>query len=87
MSGLAFFDLPEEQNRGIALFAEPLQVLEEYFAAEAHCRVVRFGGKDVIAAIEFHRLTRPAGAETLYSEDLQLGAVLGGVRVVNPFIV
>ncbi len=33
MSGLAFFDLPEEQNRGIALFAEPLQVLEEYFAA------------------------------------------------------
>jgi predicted nucleic acid-binding protein len=64
----------------------------------ARGRVVRFEAKDVIAAIEFHRLTRisfwdslivhaarSAGAETLYSEDLQPGAVLGGVRVVNPF--
>jgi len=64
----------------------------------ARCRVVRFEAKDVIAAIELHRLTRisfwdslivhgarSAGAEKLYSEDLQSGAVLGGVRVVNPF--
>ena len=61
-------------------------------------RVVRFEASDVIAAIELHRLTRisfwdalivhaarSAGAAVLYSEDLQAGSVLGGVRVVNPF--
>ena len=64
----------------------------------ARCRVVRFEASDVIAAIELHRLTqvsfwdalivhaaRLAGAALLYSEDLQPGAVLGGVQVVNPF--
>ncbi len=64
----------------------------------ARARVVRFEPNDVIAAIELHRLTRisfwdalivhaarSAGAQALYSEDLQAGAVLGGVRVVNPF--
>jgi predicted nucleic acid-binding protein len=29
---------------------------------------------------------RLSGAKVLYSEDFQNGAVLGGVRVVNPFI-
>ena len=61
-------------------------------------RLVRFEGSDIIAAIELHRLrelsfwdalivhaARSAGVTTLYSEDLQHGAVLGGVRVVNPF--
>lgn len=61
-------------------------------------RVVRVQESDVIAAIEFHRLhsvsfwdamivhaARLGGAEVLYSEDLQAGGVLGGVRVVNPF--
>ena len=61
-------------------------------------RVVRFEASDVIAAIELHRLSRisfwdalivhaarSAGAEVLYSEDLQSGALLGGMRVVNPF--
>jgi predicted nucleic acid-binding protein len=64
----------------------------------ARARVVRFEAADVIAAIELHRLTgisfwdapivhaaRSAGAQVLYSEDLQNGASLGGVRVVNPF--
>ena len=64
----------------------------------ARARVVRFEASDVIAAIEIHRLTkisfwdalivhaaRSSGAMVLYSEDLQTGAVLGGVRVVNPF--
>jgi predicted nucleic acid-binding protein len=53
----------------------------------------------VIAAIELHRLNRIsfwdamivhaarlAGVETLYSEDLQHGAVLAGVRIENPFL-
>lgn len=64
----------------------------------ARGKVVRFEAKDVIAAIELHRLTRisfwdslivhaarTAGADTLYSEDFQNGASLGGVRIVNPF--
>ena len=64
----------------------------------ARARVVRFEPGDVIAAIELHRLAgisfwdalivhaaRSAGVRALYSEDLQPGAVLGGVRVVNPF--
>jgi len=61
--------------------------------------VVRFEVADVIAAIELHRLVhisfwdalivhaaRMAGASVLYSEDFQSGSVLGGVRVVNPFV-
>lgn len=64
----------------------------------ARARVVRFEPGDVIAAIELHRLTRisfwdalivhaarSAGVQALYSEDLQPGAVLAGVRLVNPF--
>ena len=64
----------------------------------ARTRVVRFDETDVIAAIELHRLTRisfwdamivhaarMAGADVLYSEGLQAGAIIGGVRVENPF--
>ena len=64
----------------------------------ARGRVVRFESDDIIAAIELHRLTRIsfwdamivhaarlASASVLYSEDLQHGAVLGGVPIVNPF--
>jgi predicted nucleic acid-binding protein len=65
----------------------------------ARARVVRFVEDDVISAIEFHRLNRIsfwdamivhaarlAGTNLLYSEDLQHGATLGGVRVNNPFL-
>jgi predicted nucleic acid-binding protein len=65
----------------------------------ARARVVRFAEDDVIAAIELHRLNRIsfwdamivhaarlAGADVLYSEDLQHGAILAGVRVDNPFL-
>jgi len=65
----------------------------------ARARVVRVVEGDVIAAIELHRLTRIsfwdamivhaarlAGADVLYSEDLQHGAILAGVRVDNPFL-
>jgi predicted nucleic acid-binding protein len=64
----------------------------------AKARVVRCEAADVISAIELHRLrqisfwdalivhaARSAGAAVLYSEDLQPGTVLGGVRLVNPF--
>lgn len=62
-------------------------------------RIVRFIESDVIAAIELHRLNRisfwdamilhaarKSGAEILYSEDLQHGATVGGVRIENPFL-
>lgn len=65
----------------------------------ARGNVVRFEARDVIAAIELHRLlrisfwdamivhaARLAGAGVLYTEDLQHGTVLGGVPVVNPFL-
>jgi predicted nucleic acid-binding protein len=61
--------------------------------------VVRFDAEDVIAAIELHRVTtlsfwdalifhaaRLGGATVVYSEDFQHGSVLGGVRVMNPFL-
>lgn len=64
----------------------------------ASSNLVRFQARDVISAIEFHRLTkisfwdamivhaaRIGGASVLYSEDLQHGSILGGVRVLNPF--
>jgi predicted nucleic acid-binding protein len=64
----------------------------------ARGKVVRFQEQDVISAIELHRLSRIsfwdamivhaarlAGAAVLYSEDLQHGVTLGGVRVVDPF--
>jgi predicted nucleic acid-binding protein len=65
----------------------------------SRANVVRFEVTDVIAAIELHRLSRISfwdamivhaarlsGAAVLYSEDFQHGSILGGVRVVNPFI-
>lgn len=71
---------------------QKVQVLER-------ARVVRFMEDDVIAAIEPHRLNRIsswdamivhaarlAGAGVLYSEDLQHGATLAGVRINNPFL-
>ena len=64
-----------------------------------HARVVRFVEGDVIAAIELYRLNRIsfwdalivhaarlAGTDLLYSEDMQHGAVYGGVEIVNPFL-
>ena len=62
-------------------------------------RVVSPSTSDVITAIELHRLrkisfwdamivqaARVAGAPVLYSEDLQPGSVLAGVRIENPFV-
>lgn len=65
----------------------------------ARGRVVQFTGRDVVSAIELHRLhrlsfwdamivhaARLANASVLYSEAMQHGAILGGVRVENPFL-
>jgi predicted nucleic acid-binding protein len=76
----------------------PPEVAQQKIEVMARARVVRFDTSDVVAAIELHRLTRVsfwdalilhaarvAGANTLYSEDLQTDAVVAGIRVVNPF--
>jgi predicted nucleic acid-binding protein len=75
------------------------QVAQRRVEILAFANIVRFEVADVVAAIELHRLTqlsfwdalivhaaRSSGATVLYSEDFQHGAVLGGVRVVNPFV-
>ena len=76
--------------------AERAQRRVEIFSS---AKVVRFEVRDVIAAIELHRLTplsfwdalivhaaRVSGANVLYSEDFQHDAIHGGVRVINPFL-
>jgi len=78
------------------LASEKAQRRVEIFSS---ANVVRFETTDIIAAIELHRLTqisfwdalivhaaRVSGAKVLYSEDFRHGSVLGGVRIVNPFI-
>jgi predicted nucleic acid-binding protein len=95
MNGLAFFDTNVLVYAGDASSPELAQRKVEVLA---RARVVRFEPGDVIAAIELRRLTRisfwdasivhaarSAGVQALYSDDLQPGAVLGGVRAVNPF--
>jgi predicted nucleic acid-binding protein len=82
-------------TRKLGVLAEIAQQKVEVFGRG---RVVRFEVGDVIAAIELHRLTRlsfwdalivhaarSAGAAVLYSEDLQHGSIIAGVRIVNPF--
>jgi predicted nucleic acid-binding protein len=83
-------------TRKLGVDAEHAQLKVERLARG---NVVCFEARDVIAAIELHRLTRISfwdamivhaarlsGASVLYSEDLQHGSVLGGVPVVNPFL-
>lgn len=77
----------------------PLERAQRRVEILASAKVVRFETGDVIAAIELHRLVRISfwdaliahaarisGATVLYSEDFQHGSVLGGVRIVNPFL-
>ncbi|HEY2017799.1 MAG TPA: PIN domain-containing protein [Bryobacteraceae bacterium] len=101
-SGLAVISLQVMQEyfsaitRKLGVDAELAQRKVEILARG---RVVRFTEDDVIGAIELHRLTRisfwdamivraakTGGAGFLYSEDLQHGSVIGGVKVINPFV-
>jgi len=98
---------PEKRERAISLIGaaatRKLRVAAETAQRKvevlARGKVVRFTERDVIAAIELHRLVRipfwdamivhaarAANAGVLYSEDLGHGSVLGGVPVRNPFL-
>jgi len=74
------------------------EIAQQKVEVLARSNVVRCDARDVIAAIELHRLTqvsiwdalivqaaRSVGAAVLYSEVLPAGTGVGGVRVVNPF--
>jgi predicted nucleic acid-binding protein len=82
-------------TRKLGLAAEIAQQKVELIA---RAKVIRFESLDVITAIELHRLARisfwdalivhaarTARASVLYSEDLQTGALVAGVQIVNPF--
>jgi predicted nucleic acid-binding protein len=79
--------------------AIPAEIAQKKVEIFTRARIVRFEAADVVAAIELHRLVhisfwealivhaaRISGAAMLYSEDFQHGAVLGGVRIANPFL-
>jgi predicted nucleic acid-binding protein len=83
-------------TRKLGVAAETAQRKVEVLARG---KVVRFTERDVIAAIELHRLVRisfwdamivhaarAANVAVLYSEDMGHGSVLGGVAVRNPFL-
>ena len=80
-------------------FAIPPDAAQRRVEIFSLAKVVQFEAKDIVAAIELHRLkkisfwdalivhaARISGAAVLYSEDFQHGSVMAGVRVVNPFV-
>lgn len=77
----------------------PPELAQQKVELMARLHVVRFVEADVIAAITLHLLhrisfwdalivhaAREAGAEILFSEDLQHRSILSGVTVINPFV-
>ena len=77
----------------------PADVAQRKVEIFSSAKVVRLDPHDVIAAIELHRLTqisfwdalivhaaRISGSSILFSEDFNNGAILAGVRAVNPFL-
>lgn len=86
-----FSTLTRKRGMDLALAQRKVELL-------SGARVVRFGPEDVISAIELHRLSRISfwdslivhaarlvKADVLYTEDMQDGSVVGGVRIHNPF--
>jgi len=75
------------------------EIAQRKLEAFARGSVVRLEAEDVVLAIDLHRLNRisfwdalilhaarKASAAILYTEDLQHGAVICGVRIENPFL-
>lgn len=98
----AVFSLQVLQEYSVAATRKlhvPAEVAQRKIEILARARIVRLDAADIISAIELHRLNqlsfrdvlivhaaRAAGTAVLFSEDLQDGAVAGGVRVINPFV-
>ena len=75
------------------------ETARELVESYTHWRLHRPTGHDVVAAINLHQRQQVSfwdamvvhsaatlGCERLYSEDLNAGQSLAGVRVVNPFL-
>ena len=90
--------LQEYFNAATRKLKVPAEAAQRKVEIMARCRVVRLESADVVRAIELHRLShisfwdalivqaaRLSGAVTLYSEDMQRDAFIGGIKVVNPF--
>ena len=67
------------QEQGLCIVS--LQVLQEYFVIATR----KFGVGADIAQKKVELMARIGGANVLYSEDLNDGGTLAGVRIVNPF--
>ena len=64
----------------------------------SHLEIASIGHQDIVRAIELHRLhsfsfwdslivrmAQKTGCAILYSEDMQHGQKLGGLKIINPF--
>lgn len=90
--------LQEYYNVATRKFGIEMALAQRQTELFGQARVYRFTERDVIAAIDIQRLRGisfwdslivhaavAAGAAVLYSEDLQDGAAISGVRIRNPF--
>lgn len=77
----------------------PADIAQRKVEVFSRGRVIHLDTGDLISAIELYRLqqisfwdalivyaARKAGAPVLYTEDMKHGAVIGGVRIENPFL-
>jgi predicted nucleic acid-binding protein len=77
----------------------PADVAQVHVEAMMRMNLIHSEASDVSAAMELHRLHQlsywdamivqtaaRAGVATLYSEDMQHGGTIRGVRIVNPFL-
>jgi predicted nucleic acid-binding protein len=79
-------------------FAIPSPEAQRNVEILAYAKVVRFTEADILTAIRLHQsaqisfwdamivhAARVGGASVLFTEDLQHGATIAGVRIENPF--
>jgi predicted nucleic acid-binding protein len=90
--------LQEYFNGAVRKLHVPADVAQKKVEIFARAHVVRFDPSDVIAAIELFRLNkisfwdalivhaaRMAGVSAIFSEDLQSGGTIAGIKICNPF--
>ncbi len=90
--------LHEYVNAALRKLGLPVELIRSRLALYGRFEVVASSGQSVREALDLqvlHQLSfwdalilqaaRHSGCEQLLSEDLQSGAVIGGLRVVNPF--
>ena len=92
--------LHEFVNAAVRKLALPLEIIRARVRLYSRFETVNASSMAVLDALDLHALhkvsfwdalilqaARQSGCVQLLTEDLQTGAVIGGVRVVNPFAV